>query len=113
MAIPQRDEAAPYYFTYIDRVKDEDIVAKLATQLDQTLVFLKGISEEKSLHRYAPGKWSIREAWNHVNDGERVFLFRALWFARGDASPLPSFEQDGFVTNAKADQISWANHIEE
>ncbi len=33
--------------------------------------------------------------WGHVNDTERVFLMRALWFARKfDESALPSFDQD-------------------
>ena len=30
-------------------------------------------------------------------DTERVFGFRALWLARGDASPLPGFEQDDWM----------------
>jgi len=74
---------------------------------------LRGITDEKSLHRYAPGKWSIREMWNHVTDAERVFLYRALWFARGFDSPLPSFEQETATRAAGADAIPWAGHIEE
>jgi hypothetical protein len=36
----------------------------------------------------------------HVNDTERVFSYRALRFARGDETPLPSFEQDQYVPMA-------------
>jgi uncharacterized damage-inducible protein DinB len=110
---PERTEAAPYYFTYIDRVTTGDIVGQIETQLDETLAFLRGISEEKSLHRYAPEKWSIRQVLSHVNDCERLFLFRALWFARGFDIPLPSFDQDIAVVGAKADEFSWAGHVEE
>jgi uncharacterized damage-inducible protein DinB len=112
MGIPQRDEAAPYYFKYIDRISSDDIVSTLGSQLDETLGFLHGISEEKSLHRYAPDKWSIRQVLNHVNDAEQVFLFRALWFARGFDSPLPSFDQDISVAAARADEFSWAGQIQ-
>ena len=85
---PQSTEAAAYYFTYIDKVSGEDALATIENQLQETVTFLSGISEEKSLHRYAPGKWSIRQVLNHVNDAERIFAVRALWFARGFESPL-------------------------
>src|SRR5262249_36923056 len=58
-------------------------------------------------------KWSIRELWNHVNDAERVFVYRALWFARGFKSALPSFEQEVAVPAAQADSVPWASHVEE
>ncbi|HEV8578685.1 MAG TPA: DinB family protein [Thermoanaerobaculia bacterium] len=113
MGRPGADEAAPYYFKYIDQVPSDDVVGFLATQLDEAMPFLSGISEEKSLHRYAPGKWSIREVLNHINDGERLFVARAFWFARGFDTPLPSFDQEVSVAAGKADAVSWADHVEE
>jgi hypothetical protein len=113
IGLPHPDEASAYYFNYINRIKDPDIVKVLESQLDETSTFLAGISEEKSLYRYAPDKWSIRQSWNHVNDAERVFAGRALWFARGFTDPLPSFEQEIAVTAAQADAIAWARHIDE
>jgi hypothetical protein len=110
---PQSTEAAAYYFTYIDKVVGEDALATIENQLQETVTFLSGISEEKSLHRYAPGKWSIRQVLNHVNDAERIFAGRALWFARGFESPLPSFDQEIAVSGGEADKISWADHVEE
>ena len=110
---PEPNETSPYYFGYINRVSGDDVVSVLESQLDETLSFLRGISEDKSLYRYAPGKWSIREAWSHVNDAERLFVFRALWFARGHDSPLPSFEQEIAAKGAKADAFSWTSHVEE
>lgn len=113
LARPQPTEAAPYYSRYIDLVASDDIFAALETQLHETLSFLSGISEEKSLHRYAPEKWSIREVLSHMNDCERVFVFRAFWFARGFSDPLPSFDQEICVAAAAADEVSWASHVEE
>ena len=113
MGRPERNEAAPYYFTYIDRVSSENVVGVLDDQLQETLTFLRGICEEKSLHRYAPEKWTIRQVLNHVNDAERLFLFRAFWFARGFDSPLASFDEKIAVGAAGANEFSWASHVEE
>lgn len=110
---PKPDEAASYYSMYIDRVTSDDVVGFMTTQLEETTAFLKEISEEKSLHRYAPDKWSIRELLGHVNDGERVFAFRALWFARSFPDPLPSFDQEIAVAGAESDNVSWAELVDE
>lgn len=110
---PKPNEHAPDYSAYIDRIASDDIVSELETQLEETLPFLSAISEEKSLYRYGPDKWSIRQLQSHVNDGERVFVFRALWFARGFPDRLPSFDQDICVAAAEADNISWASHVDE
>jgi hypothetical protein len=112
-AKPEAREVAPYYFTYIDKVPPGDVRETLESQRDETRTFLKGISEEKSRHRYAPGKWTIREVLGHINDCERLFVFRAFWFARGFDSPLPGFEQEIAVAAAGADDVPWARHIEE
>jgi len=111
--LPEPTEAAPYFFKYISQVQSDDVVGVLEAQLDDTFAFLAGISEEKSLHRYAPEKWSLRQVLNHVTDTERVFLFRAFWFARGFDSPLPSFDEKISASAARADEISWARHVEE
>lgn len=110
---PQTNEAAPYYFTYIDKVPGDDALAAMESQLEEYLPVLAGISEEKSLHRYAPGKWSIRQVLNHVSDTERSFAFRALWFARSFDTPLPSYDPDTAAAGAEADAIPWAAHVEE
>lgn len=110
---PEKNEAAPYYFKYIDQVLGDDIVALLEAQWKETPALLAAISEEKSLYRYAPDKWSIREVLGHINDCERLFLMRAFWFARGFDSPLPSFEQEPAVKAACAEDHSLAAHVEE
>ncbi len=110
---PDNTEAAPPYFRYINQVEGENPLAVLERQLDDSAVLFSPISEEKSLYRYDPQKWSIRQVLNHVSDTERAFAFRALWFARGFDSPLPSYEQDVAAAGAKADAIAWAEHVEE
>ena len=107
----QPTEAAPYYFRYINLVPPDNIIEVLESQLQETVPFLQSISEETSLFRYAPEKWSIRQVLNHVNDVERVFVFRALWFARGFNAPLPGFDQEVALT--KPDDLSWSRHVDE
>ena len=110
---PDRTEAAEYYFTYIDQVPDGDIGEILRAQSAGALNLFELISEEQSLHRYAPGKWSIREVLSHLNDCERLFVFRAFWFARGFETPLPSFDQNVAMAASGADERSWRSHVEE
>ena len=113
MTRPQSTEAASYYFPYIDLITSDEIVPTMKSQLDETLPFLQSISEEQSLQTYEPGKWTIRELLNHVNDGERLFLGRAFWFARGFNDPLPSFDQNLAVEGARANQTPWSELVEE
>ena len=110
---PARDEAAEYYFNYIDLVPPDDICAVLERQLDSTLMFLRGIPDARGQHRYAPGKWSISGVVAHINDCERLFAFRAFWFARGFDSQLPSFDQHIAARHDGADDRTLASHIEE
>jgi hypothetical protein len=110
---PDRTEAAEYYHGYIDQVPDGDILRILETQGPETLTLLRSISDKKSLHRYAPDKWSIRQVMGHVSDTERVFVFRALWFARGCEGALPSFDQEVAVGTAGSDERTWRSHVDE
>jgi hypothetical protein len=110
---PASTEAAHYYFTYIDQASGDNPVAILERQLDDSLARFANISEEGSVQKYAPEKWSIRQLLNHVTDTERAFAFRALWFARGFEAPLPGYDQNIAADAASAGGIGWAAHVEE
>ena len=94
---PAADEFTPYYGKYIAKVPDGDLCRILTDQLADTLVLIRSMPEARGTHRYAPGKLSIKEVLGHVCDSERIFSYRALRIARGDATPLPGFEQDDYV----------------
>jgi len=113
IAPPDSTEFAPYYVTYVSQVPEGDIRTILETQETDTLKLLRGIPEDRSLHRYAPDKWTIREVVSHINDTERMFVFRAMWFARGFDSALPSFNQDVAMRGAGADARTLASHVDE
>lgn len=113
MHAPDRSEYADYYVKYVDQVGAGDIRRILATQATEAEALLSAISEEKSLHRYAPEKWSLRQVLSHLNDTERVFTFRAFWFARAFEAPMPSFDQDAGIAHAAADDRTWKSHLDE
>lgn len=110
---PNSDEYAPYYQQYVALLPDADIVATLGTLLESTRALLAGIDETQAGGRYAPGKWSIKELVGHLIDGERVFAYRALRFARNDQTPLAGFEQDDYVSNGSFDSRTLADLAEE
>lgn len=112
---PTKDsaDAADYYFTYIDQVPGPDVLAVLERGVAETRRTLLGLSEEQERHRYAPGKWTIREVLGHMVDTERVFGYRAFHIARGDAAPLPGYEQDDFAAVSGADARPLAELLDE
>lgn len=94
---PDSSEYAPNYETYVSKVPEGNIVAILEDQRRETQDLLATIPEGRALHRYAPGKWSIKEVIGHVTDAERVFSYRALRFARGDQTPLSGFDEKAYA----------------
>ncbi len=113
MTRPEKSEAADFFFTYIDQVPEGDIRQLLTYQAQSAMVFLESVSEETSLYRYAARKWSMRQVLAHVNDIERVFAYRALWFARAMNDPVASFDENAAMEVAAADDRSWADHVAE
>lgn len=110
---PRPDEVSGFYHGYVDLVPEGDVLAQLEHGMQETRALLARFGEERGSHRYAPGKWSVKEVVGHVIDGERVFAYRALRIARGDRTPLPSFEQDDYVAAAGFDRRSLADLLEE
>jgi hypothetical protein len=49
----------------------------------------------------------------HIADGERVFAYRALRFARGDETPLPGFDENAWVPAGAFDTRSVASLVDE
>jgi hypothetical protein len=101
---PSPSEYNPWYAGYITGVPDGSILSTLEAQTGETLQLLSSIAEAKGGHRYAPGKWSIKETVLHVIDAERVFSMRALCIGRGETKALPGFEQDDYVVTSEAAQ---------
>jgi hypothetical protein len=110
---PEENEFAPYYKGYISQVLEDDAIAALEAELNESLGFFRGIDEQASKVAYAEGKWSIRQVLGHVVDTERVMSYRALRFARNDKTELPGFEQDDFIRGASFNEISMGDMLRE
>jgi hypothetical protein len=94
---PDPSEYAPYYGRYVALVPDGPVLDVLRAQPDALARQLRTADPDMA---YAPGKWTVHQALQHVADAERVFAYRALRFARGDESPLASFDEDTWAANA-------------
>ena len=65
---PSETEYAPFFGRYIDRVTDQDIVSALRSSHEVLLALLRTFPEAKGGHRYAEGKWSVKEVIQHITD---------------------------------------------
>ena len=90
--------AAPAYFQpYIDYVRSGDILTTLESQIEGLCSILDSVPADKRNYAYAEGKWTIKQLIGHIIDSERVFAYRAMRFARHDATDLAGFDHDDYV----------------
>ena len=111
---PSPGEYTPYVIMYLDLVPDDGLVLQyLQDDLPMVKELVHAQSEEKLCTPCAEGEWTIKEILVHVSDTERIFAYRALCFARNDATALPSFEQDDYVAASDANERSIEDILEE
>ena len=71
------------------------------------------LPKARLLHRYAEGKWTIKEILGHIVDDERIYVYRALRFARNDSTELPGFEQDHYAQYSEANKREITDLLDE
>lgn len=99
---PSDDESSSYYRSYILLVPDGDIVQSLRSQAAELCGLLHDLDELRATASPAAGAWSVKQVLQHLCDTERLFCFRALWFARGEQTALPGMEPDPWVAQSAA-----------
>ncbi len=93
----------PFHQRYINHVPDDgNLLIHLEDIFSETEELIIPLTEEEMNYRYAPGKWTIKDILVHMADTERVFIYRALRFSRGDDTVLPGFEESLFAEHAHA-----------
>ncbi|MFD1875345.1 alpha/beta hydrolase-fold protein [Hymenobacter bucti] len=103
LARPAAGTYQPYAQGYLDLIAEgADPLTLLRQQPAELHRDLVRLTEAQALMRYAPGKWTPKEMLQHMIDTERIFTYRALRFARGDAQSLPGFDENDFAANSEA-----------
>jgi hypothetical protein len=100
MGRPGPDEYAEFYAGYVRLVPEDDAVAVLREEGARTDAFLRGVPHHEADRPHPPYTWTFREVVQHLIDAERVFAYRALRFARGDATPLPGYDERAWAAEA-------------
>jgi uncharacterized damage-inducible protein DinB len=110
---PDLNRVPSYFHNYINQVEEKSLDDAFRKQGSSMIRFFEGIPETKVDHRYAEGKWTIKEMLQHIVDAERIFCYRALCFARKDATPLPAFDENLYADNSKAEKRDWNELVDE
>jgi uncharacterized damage-inducible protein DinB len=111
---PIEGEYAPYAITYIDLVPPDGLILKhLQDNLKSSRDLILAFPPEKLALRWKEGEWTIKEILVHILDTERIFSYRALRFARNDATELAGFEQDAYVPHSGANGRTGVAILEE
>ncbi len=100
---PAAGEHDASFGPYIAQVPDGSILETLVAQRDELIERWSRL-EDRAEHRYADGKWSIKEVLGHLVDCERVFGYRALCASRGDATSLPGFDENEYNARGRHHQ---------
>ncbi|MBX2972939.1 MAG: DinB family protein [Flavobacteriales bacterium] len=103
----------PHFRVYLGKAGKDNVPEALHDALERTIALFGAVDESRGGHRYAEGKWSIKEVLQHLNDCERIFAYRALCFARNDSTVLPGFDEDLYAATSAADRIPLATILNE
>lgn len=107
IAKPDYTEHAVYYEQFIAKVQADGAVLDQLKQQQTEVLALLTQTELTWLNRpYAPDKWTILDIVQHLIDCERVFVYRAMRFARNDRSPLPFFDENEFAREARINTLT-------
>ncbi|MCZ4243108.1 DinB family protein [Pedobacter punctiformis] len=108
---PLPNEYPAWGETYIGKV-DGDIFQVLNDQITSIPDLFRN-NAGKENYAYAEGKWTLKEMLGHIIDTERILVYRLTCFARNDQQPLPGFEEDDYVINARFHQRELEDLLEE
>ena len=106
---PPVDPDYGFYNGYITKAPNTDLITALKENWTSFRTFVNHLSEDELLHRYAAGKWSVKEVLVHLVDAERSFCYRIMRISRNDQAPLPGYSVDEFIKHSFAEERDTAN----
>lgn len=104
-------EPTKFFERYTVLVTETDLVAAMREQARTVDRLLANLLPDRVNRVDPPYTWTIKQVMQHILDAERVFSYRALRFARGDATALPGFDENAYaaaidVTNRPLSELS-------
>jgi hypothetical protein len=109
----KENEFNHFYATYLNMVKDEELLEALVKSRDWFVDYTTELKKEKLSYAYGPNKWSIAEVLLHIIDTERIFQYRAFRFSRNDQTALPGFDHEAYVRECESEKRTKDNIIAE
>jgi hypothetical protein len=107
------NEYKAYYELYLDRVSPEVELFEALEQQDELVSFFEALPQDKHEFRYAQNKWTPKQILQHLIDTERIFINRALRFARADFTELPGYDENHYAEHCFSNQQSIDELLEE
>ena len=96
---PAPSEYAAFYTGYVGRVVDtDDVVRTLEDQRRELAELPAKVVRERETHRYADGKWTVRQVVGHLGDADleqwtaEINDEISAAIKEGEAMPPPSIE---------------------
>jgi hypothetical protein len=105
-SLPKKGDYPAYYETYISKIPDENFSGQILRQVNELREFFQSKESGWDSKPYSDGKWTPKEVLGHLLDTERIMMFRALCFARGEQNALPGFDQDTYVITGRFNEFS-------
>jgi len=103
-----------YYHRYISLVSEDRLLVDVFKEHHIMINnFFEGISAEKQNYKYANGKWSVKEVFQHLIDTERIFMYRCFTIARRDSTSLPGYNQEIYNAPSNASKKSMSILLKE
>lgn len=102
-----------WYVGYVKSIGDRSLSDALEHNSETVTNLIRESTPSTLLFAYADGKWTVAEVLLHIIDSERIFTYRALRIARGDATPLPGFDENMYVPNSGASGRSASSLLDE
>lgn len=102
-----------YFERYINAVGEVELSQAFAESIRQLELLDKNLLSRLGDKRYAAGKWTIKEIFQHLIDWERILSYRALLFARCKGAASQNLDENLLASNMNAERRSIDGLIDE